>query len=96
MRWTAGGSLPQHGRDRPAGLGERQRVVACLGGLQCPVGARPAERVVELDHEARRDLNGLLYADGIHDSLYRAVGRALTTRPPAGTFRPMAALHREG
>ena len=33
--------------------------------------------------KARRDLNGLLYADGIHDSLYRAVGRALITRPPA-------------
>ena len=34
--------------------------------------------------KARRDLNGLLYAGGIHDSLYRAVGRALITRPPAG------------
>ena len=33
--------------------------------------------------KARRDLNGLLYADGIHDSLYRAVGRALIIRPPA-------------
>lgn len=32
--------------------------------------------------KARRDLNGLLYADGIHDSLYRAVGRTLTTTPP--------------
>jgi alkylation response protein AidB-like acyl-CoA dehydrogenase len=29
--------------------------------------------------KARRDLNGLLYADGIHDSLYRAAGRTLTT-----------------
>jgi alkylation response protein AidB-like acyl-CoA dehydrogenase len=46
--------------------------------------------------KARRDLNGLLYADGIHDSFYRAVGRALITRPPVGAFRPMAALHREG
>ena len=46
--------------------------------------------------KARRDLNGLLYADGIHDSLYRAVGRALITRPPAEAFRPMEALHREG
>ena len=46
--------------------------------------------------KARRDLNGLLYADGIHDSLYRAVGRALITRPPARAFRPMGALHREG
>ncbi|WP_157512928.1 acyl-CoA dehydrogenase family protein [Lentzea albidocapillata] len=35
----------------------------------------------------RRDLNGLLYADGIHDSLYRAAGKhhvdgAKTTVPP--------------
>jgi hypothetical protein len=29
--------------------------------------------------KVRRDLNGLLYADGIHDSLYRTVGRTLTT-----------------
>jgi alkylation response protein AidB-like acyl-CoA dehydrogenase len=33
--------------------------------------------------KARRDLNGLLYADGIHDSLYRAAGRALTASPGA-------------
>ncbi len=46
--------------------------------------------------KARRDLNGLLYADGIHDSLYRAVGRALIARPPAGAFRPVAAQRREG
>ena len=56
--------------------------------------------------KAHRDLNGLLYADGIHDSLYRAAGRTLT----AGVFRPdarvplarvahetaMGALHGEG
>jgi alkylation response protein AidB-like acyl-CoA dehydrogenase len=29
--------------------------------------------------KASRDLRALLYADGIHDSLYRAVGRTLTT-----------------
>ncbi|MEU8151813.1 acyl-CoA dehydrogenase family protein [Nonomuraea sp. NPDC048901] len=36
--------------------------------------------------KARRDLNGLLYADGIHDSLYRSAGRTLTTtaRPDSG------------
>ena len=38
--------------------------------------------------KARRDLNGLLYADGIHDSLYRAVGRTLTVT--AGLRRPDA------
>ncbi len=46
--------------------------------------------------KARRDLNGLLYADGIHDSLYRAVGRALIARPPARALRPIRALQREG
>ena len=46
--------------------------------------------------KARRDLNALLYADGIHDSLYRAAGRALITRPPARAFGPMGALHTEG
>lgn len=30
--------------------------------------------------KARRDLQALLYADGIHDSLYRAAGRTLLTR----------------
>ena len=30
--------------------------------------------------KARRDLRALLYADGIHDGLYRAAGRALLTR----------------
>jgi alkylation response protein AidB-like acyl-CoA dehydrogenase len=33
----------------------------------------------------RADLNALLYADGIHDSLYRAVGRALVTPERPGT-----------
>jgi len=38
--------------------------------------------------KGRRDLNGLLYADGIHDSLYRTVGRTLT----AGVLRPDARI----
>jgi alkylation response protein AidB-like acyl-CoA dehydrogenase len=33
--------------------------------------------------KAVRDLNALLYADGIHDSLYRAAGRDLTAQEPA-------------
>ncbi len=44
------------------------------GAAGCSVGS-PLEK-------ADRDLRALLYADGIHDSLYRAAGRALTT--PAG------------
>ncbi len=35
--------------------------------------------------KARSDLAGLLYADGIHDSLYRSAGRALTTSEPPST-----------
>lgn len=37
--------------------------------------------------KARRDLNGLLYADGIHDSLYRTVGRMLIGAAPATAIR---------
>jgi alkylation response protein AidB-like acyl-CoA dehydrogenase len=33
--------------------------------------------------KTRRDLEGLLIADGIHDSLYRSAGKHHTTRPPA-------------
>jgi alkylation response protein AidB-like acyl-CoA dehydrogenase len=48
--------------------------------------------------KARRDLNGLLYADGIHDSLYRAVGRTLATgmlRPDARVPLPRMAQDRQ-
>lgn len=46
--------------------------------------------------KVRRDLNGLLYADGIHDSLYRTAGKHHTapdTQVPAprGTAEPVAA-----
>ena len=40
--------------------------------------------------KTRADLNALLYADGIHDSLYRAAGRTLTA--PARTATPEATL----
>lgn len=36
--------------------------------------------------KTRRDLAGLLYADGIHDSLYRAAGKHHTA--PTGTTIP--------
>ncbi|HEX4094417.1 MAG TPA: acyl-CoA dehydrogenase family protein [Trebonia sp.] len=38
--------------------------------------------------KAARDLNALLYADGIHDSLYRAAGRALTGLTPEAVRVP--------
>lgn len=48
------------------------------GAAGCAVGS-PLEK-------ASGDLRALMYADGIHDSLYRAAGRALTT--PASVPRP--------
>ncbi len=41
--------------------------------------------------KAVRDLNALLYADGIHDSLYRAAGRALTDPAAATRVSPQRA-----
>jgi hypothetical protein len=41
--------------------------------------------------KARADVGGLLYADGIHDSLLRSAGRTLTTPAPAGILRPRPA-----
>jgi alkylation response protein AidB-like acyl-CoA dehydrogenase len=41
--------------------------------------------------KAVRDLNALLYADGIHDSLYRAAGRALTAPAAAVRIPPQRA-----
>ena len=72
----------------------RQRLRRGVGVV--PLAGAPGFAADSQLAKARRDLNGLLYADGIHDSLYRAVGRALIARPPAGAFRPMGALHREG
>jgi alkylation response protein AidB-like acyl-CoA dehydrogenase len=47
--------------------------------------------------KACRDLNALLYADGIHDSLYRSAGRSLASTGQAvgvRVSRPPAAAHR--
>ncbi|MCU1645404.1 MAG: acyl-CoA dehydrogenase [Nocardia sp.] len=40
----------------------------------------------------RHDLNGLLYADGIHDSLYRAAGKQHITHPNTMAAPPLRAL----
>ena len=40
--------------------------------------------------KARADLGGLLYADGIHDSLFRSAGRSLTSTAPQPDRRPAA------
>lgn len=54
---------------------------AATSDLTLLVGAAGCTASSSLE-KARRDLRALLYADGIHDSLYRAAGRALMT--PAG------------
>lgn len=38
--------------------------------------------------KTRRDLNALLYADGIHDTLYRSAGRCLVRTPPSRLEAP--------
>lgn len=61
------------------GVDTAYRVVselALLCGASGFVAASSAAKAV-------RDLNALLYADGIHDSLYRAAGRALTASADA-------------
>ena len=45
----------------------------------CAVAAVRDGEIVLAAGWGRRDLNALLYADGIHDSLYRSAGRGLTT-----------------
>jgi alkylation response protein AidB-like acyl-CoA dehydrogenase len=55
---------------------------AAASDLTLLVGAAGCTASSPLE-KARGDLRALLYADGIHDSLYRAAGRALLP-PPAG------------
>lgn len=45
-------------------------------------------RADSLIAKTRRDLNGLLYADGIHNSLYRATGKHHTAAPHVATRQP--------
>jgi hypothetical protein len=46
--------------------------------------------------KTRRDLNGLLYADGIHDSLYRTVGNTTPHKPTRRSGDPMPLLAQRG
>jgi hypothetical protein len=48
-----------------------------------PTASRPASAASSLAVKVRADLNALLYADGIHDSLYRSAGRNLLTSTAA-------------
>lgn len=69
---------------KAAGVDTAYRVVGELAPL---IGATGFQR----DHpiaKARADLTGMLYADGVHDSLYRSGGQTLLTPAPIVPIRP--------
>ncbi|MFI5955321.1 acyl-CoA dehydrogenase family protein [Cryptosporangium sp. NPDC051539] len=69
---------------KAAGADTANRVVAHLAPLIGAAGYQRAHPVAK----ARADLAGLLYADGIHDSLYRSAGQALLQRVPMDATVP--------
>ncbi|MEU7617717.1 acyl-CoA dehydrogenase family protein [Micromonospora rifamycinica] len=78
---------------KAAGVDTALRAVADLAPLIGAAGFQRAHPVAK----ARNDLTGLLYADGIHDSLYRSGGVTLLTEPAAhvAPARPgVTAAHR--
>ena len=64
---------------KAAGVDTAMRAVADLAPLIGAAGFQRSHPVAK----ARADLTGLLYADGIHDSLYRSGGVSLLTEPAA-------------
>ncbi|WP_169335967.1 acyl-CoA dehydrogenase family protein [Nocardia tenerifensis] len=66
------------------GIDTANQVAAELTLLLGASGFRSDSHVAKV----RRDLNGLLYADGIHDSLYRAAGKRHTAHPNAAESTP--------
>ncbi|WP_329474438.1 acyl-CoA dehydrogenase family protein [Kribbella sp. NBC_01484] len=65
---------------KAAGVDTAVRAVADLAPLIGAAGFQRAHPVAK----ARADLTGLLYADGIHDSLYRSGGVSLLAAPTGG------------
>jgi alkylation response protein AidB-like acyl-CoA dehydrogenase len=63
------------------GVDTAVRVVGELGPL---IGAAGFQQTHPIS-KARRDLDGLLFADGIHDTLYRSAGRVLLEEPDQQT-----------
>ena len=78
--------MPRHAASARAELGDRAGLARQIRGTGAPHGCQAARRLTGAagftadsgTAKARRDLNALLYADGIHDSLYRSAGRSLT------------------
>ncbi|BCJ64066.1 acyl-CoA dehydrogenase family protein [Polymorphospora rubra] len=64
---------------KAAGVDAAVRAVADLSPLIGAAGFQRAHPIAK----ARADLTGLLYADGIHDSLYRSGGMSLVADPVA-------------
>jgi len=75
-----GCAVKAHGADAAYQAASELALLAGAAGFTA--GSRTAK--------TRSDLNALLYADGIHDSLYRAAGRTLTG--PARATAPRPAL----
>ncbi|MGH3789174.1 MAG: acyl-CoA dehydrogenase family protein [Pseudonocardiaceae bacterium] len=72
------------------GIDTANHATAELALLLGAVGFRADSQIAKI----RRDLNGLLYADGIHDSLYRTAGKHHTApaRAPVPVHRQPAPL----
>jgi hypothetical protein len=63
------------------GIDTANQATAELALLLGAVGFRADSPIAK----TRRDLNGLLYADGIHDSLYRTAGKHHTAHTASAT-----------
>jgi alkylation response protein AidB-like acyl-CoA dehydrogenase len=79
---------------KAAGVDTAYRAVYELAPLLGAGGFQQASPIAK----ARADLTGLLYADGVHDSLYRSGGTSLlhasrATSPPARAVDPAAKVH---
>lgn len=71
---------------KAAGIDTSVRAVADLAPLIGAAGFQRAHPIAK----ARADLTGLLYADGIHDSLYRSGGVSLLAAPSADSTPALA------
>jgi hypothetical protein len=87
-----------HSADLWARLGKAHAVDAAhqavteLAPLVGAAGFQQASRLAK----TRADLTGLLYADGIHDSLYRSAGRTLLASMSGGRSSTIALLSTAG
>jgi hypothetical protein len=69
---------------KAAGVDVGYRAVADLAPLLGACGFQQASPVAK----ARADITGLLYADGIHDSLYRSGGVSFVRKSAGSAYQP--------